>query len=215
MDAEFCLALGAFIAAIAAWWISWREACRNNKVMIRLRRFDASFNHSIIDGKAVELRIVVTNLGVQVQNLSMGIGFHGQNMCGCWQCPIPLAKRSNNAGAIFLRGATAEFVMSSRDFENVQFMSHLTALSSQRPVIQLFSDSYLVWTIPICSRFDWMKTIWNRLAYRMSLKRRVGPGANGAGVFKTYSLPMFLIRSEKMNVFLSMLAEHGNVVTAK
>lgn len=197
------LALVAAIAALGAWWVSWREAHRNNRVIVKLKRFSSELAQNQAR-TSYELKIYIVNRGIQLQNISMSLCFHGPGKSGIFSIPIPLSEYSKGViSSTFLRGTTASFLLSTSDREISNFLSILRDIKEQRPVINLYNNSFLACSFPIYSRWDRLQKLWNRLSIKFMFKRRVGEGCNGKGVIKYYRLPCFEIRSEKLQFFLN------------
>lgn len=195
------LAFVAVIAALGAWWISWRENRHNNMVMVKLKRFRSSSIHDR-SGSSYKLEIWIVNRGIQLQNISMSLCFYGPGKSGNISLLIPLSKYSEGVYSTFLRGTTASFVLSSSDNNTSHFLELLRDIQKQRPSINLYNSSFLARSFPIYSKWDCLKKLWNRLSFRFSFKRRIGEGHDGKGVFKYYQLPYFEIRSEELQLFL-------------
>jgi hypothetical protein len=200
------LALIAVIAALGAWWISWREARRNNRVVVKLKKFSSALKQDRA-GSAYKLEVWIVNQGIQLQNISMCLYFHGPGRSGTVSIPIPLSEYSKGISSTFLRGMTANFILTSSDKKTSNFLSILRDIKEHRPIINLYNSSFLACSFPIYSRWDRLKKLWNRLSFKFSFKRRVGEGCNGKGVFKSYQLPYFEIRSEKLHFFLNGLSQ--------
>jgi hypothetical protein len=192
----------ATIAALGAWWVSWREARRNNRAILKLTEFSSCYRRRLGAPDAYELEVWVVNRGIQLQNISMALVFYGRGKSGTMSLPIPLSDQTNSPGSTFVRGTTARFALSTVDKDACQFLGALRSFKEQRPVINVYSSSFLACSFPIYSRWDGFRKLWNRLSFRLSFKRRVGDGHDGKGVFKTYQLPYFVIRSEKVRFFL-------------
>jgi len=199
------MAFIAAIAALGAWWISWREVRRNNRIIVKLKRFN-SFLIKDQTGIYYKLEIYVVNKGIQLQNISMSIGFYEQGKSGYVSGPIPLSKYSKDLSSTFLRGSIASFMLVSSDKMTSHYFSMLRNIKEQRPVINLFNNSFLACFFSIYSRWDWLKKLWNKLSFKLRFSRRVGEGCEGKGVFKYYQLPTFEIRSEQLNSFLNGLS---------
>ncbi len=200
------LALIAAIAALGAWWVSWREAHRNNTVILKLKRFSSSFTQDRA-GASYKLEVCIVNRGIQLQNILMSLWFHGQGRSGNVSIPIPPSEYSKGVSSTFLRGTTASFLLSASDKKTSNFLLILRDIKEQRPVINLYNNSFWACSFPIYSRWDRLKKLWNRLSFKFSFNRRVGDGCNGKGVFKSYQLPYFEIRSEKLQFFLNGLSQ--------
>ncbi len=192
---------GGMFAALGAWWVSWRESRRSNRVIVKLRRF-SSHEHATAAGEAYELEVWIVNAGIQMQNISIALGFAGPGKSGTCQVPIPLSDHSKSVASTFLRGTTASFILSTADKDACRFHGLLRDFEEQRPVINVYSSSFLACSFPIYSRWDTFRKLWNRLCFRLSFKRRVGEGCEGKGVFRTYQLPYFQVRSEELRFFI-------------
>lgn len=191
----------AALAALAAWYVTWREVRRCNRVIVRLRKFTSSYK-STLQGNTYELEIWIRNGGVQMQDISVALGFDGPGKSGSFHLPIPLSDRMPGVRSTFLRGTTASFVLSSTDQQSCRMLGALRDIAEQRPVINVFNNSFLACTFPLHRRFDWIRRLWNKLSFRFAFNRRVGEGHGGKGVFKRYQLPYFEVRSEKLRFFL-------------
>lgn len=196
------LALIAAITALGAWLVSWREAHRNNRVIVKLKRFSSASHHDRA-GSSYKLEVCIVNRGIQLQNISMSLCFHGPGSSGIVSIPIPLSQYSKGVSSTFLRGTTASFLLTASDKKTSNFLSILRDIKKQRPVINLYNSSFLACSFPIYSRWDRFKKLWNRLSFKFTFKSRVDEGFNGKGVFKSYQLPYFEIRSEKLHFFLN------------
>lgn len=191
----------ATIAALGAWWVSWRESRRGNRVIVKLRRF-SSHEYVSAAGETYELEVWIVNAGIQMQNISIALGFAGPGKSGICHLPIPLSDHSKNVASTFLRGTTASFLLSTGDKDACRSLGGLRDFDEQRPVIDVYSSSFLACSFPIYSRWDGFRKLWNRLSFRLSFMRRVGDGHDGKGVFTTHQLPYFEVRSEKLRFFL-------------
>ncbi len=189
------------VAALGAWCVSWRESRRSNRVILKMRRFSSSFTQTAV-GTAYELEVWIANAGIQMQNISIALGFAGPGKSGNCHLPIPLSDHSKSVASTFLRGTTASFMLSTVDERACQMLGALRDFDEQRPVINVYSSSFLACSFPIYNRLDRFTKLWNRLSFRLSFKRRVGDGHDGKGVFKTYQLPYFEVRSEKLRFFI-------------
>lgn len=192
---------GGMLAALGAWWVSWRESRRTNRVIVKLRRFSSKFSVTAA-GRAHELEVWIVNAGIQMQNISIALDFAGRGKSGSCHLPIPLSDHSKSVASTFLRGTTASFMLSTTDKEACRFLGGLRDFDEQRPVINVYSSSFLACSFPIYSRWDGFRKLWNALSFRLSFNRRVGEGCDGKGVFKTYELPYFVIRSEMLRFFM-------------
>ena len=195
------LALVAAVGSLAAFWVSWREVRRNNKVIVKLRSFGSHYREDRNGRTAYELEVTIMNRGIQMQNISMALLFFGPGRSGDCQLPIPLSDQSKGI-ASFLRGTTAQFVLSTADRDVPLALAILRDFKEQRPVIGFFHGSFLACSFRIFSRWDWFKALWNRVSFRFRFERRMGEGHHGKGVFKSYQLPFFVIRSEKLRFFV-------------
>ena len=175
--------------------------------MLRLRKFSSCLTSRVGVPDARELEVWIVNAGMQMQNLSMALAFAGRGKSGTCHVPIPLSDHSKSAASAFLRGTAASFVLSTADKQACLWLGALRDFEEQRPVINVYSDSFLARSFPIYSRWDGLRRLWNRLSFRLSFNRRVGEGHDGKGVFKTYQLPHFVIRSEKLRFFLKGVRE--------
>lgn len=204
----------ALIVALGAWWVSWRESRRSNTVIVKLRRFSSQLTETQA-GRAYELEVWILNAGVQIQNLSIALGFAGPGKSGNFQVAIPLSDHSKAVASTFLRGTTASFLLSTADKDACRFLGGLRDFDEQRPVVNVYSSSFLACSFPVYSRWDGFRNVWNSVSFRLSFKRRVGDGMHGKGVFKTYQLPYFVIRSEKLRFFLNGTEnDRGGNITA-
>lgn len=199
------LAFVAAITGLGAFWVAWREVCRSNKVKVKLKKFSSQYTTTAAGDPHHELEVWVLNRGIQLQNISLGLGFYGPDMCGYCRLTIPLSDQSKEAASTFLRGTIARFVLSSADQNALQFLPLLRDIKDQRPKIILYNSSFVACSFPTYSRWDLFKKLWNRLSWRFTFRRRVGDGPEGKGVFKYYQLPHFVIRSEILGFFLSGL----------
>jgi len=204
------LALIAVIAALGAWWVSWRESRRNNRVILKLKKFSSAL-HEDLSGLSYKLEAWIVNRGIQLQNISMSLCFNGPGGSGTCSITIPLSESSKSVYSTFLRGTTAKFLLSPSDKKIFHFFSMISDIKKQRPVINLYNSSFLAYSFSIYSRWDWIKKLWNRLSFKFSFKRRMAEGLNGKGVFKYYQLPYFEIRSEKLQFFLDGLSQRNIV----
>jgi len=115
------LAFVATIVALGAFWVSWREVRRNNKVIVKLNNLGAGFP-TTAGGSTYELEVWIVNRGIQIQDISMTLSFHGPGKAGTFSIPIPLANESGRAASTFLRGTTARFVLSSANKQACRFL---------------------------------------------------------------------------------------------
>lgn len=195
-------------AALGAWWVSWRESRRGNRVIVRLKRFGSHYTETAA-GTAYELEVWIVNAGIQIQNISLALGFAGPGKSGNFHVPIPLSHHSKSVASTFLRGTTASFLLSSVDKDACRLLECLREFDEQRPVIQVYHSSFLARSFPIHRRRGRFKSLWNWLSFRLSCRRRVGDGVDGKGVFKTYQLPYFKFPSEELRFFLDGVREHA------
>jgi hypothetical protein len=202
------MAFLAAIGALGAWWISWREARRNNKIIVKLKSFK-SFANQDQSGISHKLEVYIVNRGIQLQNISMYMNFYGLGKSGNSSIPIPLSKYSKGLSSTFLRGSIACFMLTSSDIMTSHSLSILRDIKEQRPIINLYNNSFLACSFPIYSRWDRIKKLWNRSSFKLMFKRRVGEGCNGKGVFKFYQLPYFEIRSEQLRLFLNGISQNN------
>ncbi len=191
----------ATILALLAFLVSLREAHRNNTAILKLTKFSSHFTETAA-GTAYELEVWIVNGGIQMQNISIALGFAGRGKSGSCHLPIPLSDHSKSVASTFLRGTTASFLLSTADKEACRFLGDLRDFEEQRPVIEVYNCSFWACSFPIYSRWDGFRKLWNRLSFRLSFNRRVGDGHEGKGVFTTYQLPYFEVRSEKLRIFL-------------
>jgi len=196
----------ATLAALGAWWVSWREARRNNRVIVKLRKFGSHFTGTATS-RVYELEVWIVNRGMQMQDIGMALVFAGRGKSGTCSVPIPLSNQSKSVGLTFARGTTAKFLLSTASCDLCRLLGILRDFHEQRPAIHVYSSCFLACSFPVYSRWDGLKKLWNRLSFRLSFQRRVGEGHEGKGVFKTYQLPRFVIRSEKLRFFLDGIAK--------
>lgn len=216
------LPYAATIFALGAWFVSWREARRNNKIIVKLKKFD-SYSHEDIEGTSYKLKVIILNSGIALHNISLSLDFYEPGRSGTIHVPIPSSKISKEASSSFLRGTIASFILSSSNNNPSNILTMLQDIKEQRPVINLYNSSYLARTFPIYSRWDRLKESWNKLPSQLwnrlppilksrfpdglRIKRKVGEGMEGKGVFKFYQLPHFEIRSQKLKFFLNGLSK--------
>ena len=173
------------IAALGAWFVTWREVRRCNRVLMKMRRLSSQFSDGLA-GKSYQLEIWIENAGIQMQDVGMSLVFSGMGKSGTIQVPIPNSAQSCATASTFLRGSTARFVLSSTDETACRLLCALRDITEQRPTICVFNNSFLVHSFALYSRWDKLRQSWNRISFRFAYHRRVGEGMNGRGVFKTY-----------------------------
>ena len=132
----------ATIAALGAWWVSWRESRRGNRVIVKLRRFSSQCTETAA-GTAYELEVWILNAGIQMQNISIALAFAGRGKSGSCHVPIPLSDHSKSVASTFLRGTTASFMLSTVDERACQMLGALRDFDEQRPVINVYNSSFL------------------------------------------------------------------------
>ena len=203
IDWNFVVALMAAIMSLAAFWVAWRDSRRNSRVIVKLKEFTA---HSTDAGNGMthELEVRLVNCGIEMQNISASLGFIGPGGDGYFNTPLHVADMSEEASGSFLRGAVAQFEMSDRGRES-QLLGSLRDLKFQKPTLRVFSNSFEVCSFPLWGRWDKWKQRWNRVSFHFMIKRKMGPGHDGKGVFKFYQLPYFEVRSWKLQNFLDCL----------
>lgn len=206
---DTALAQLALIAALGAWWISWRESRRNNKVIVKLLEARCTGRYAPPTPREAKLQITIRNYGLPLTNLSMSLFYTGPQKVGTFEFPIRVDNRCQGAAGNFMRGMTAVFTLSNLDQNILPFLGGLLDVPEQRPSIKLFSNSYLACTFPVVSLLDPLKRKWNYLATRKIIKRRVSDGVDGAGVYEIYMLPRFAIHSDELSRFLADLKKLG------
>jgi hypothetical protein len=200
------LALIAAISGIGAFIIAWRDSQRNKRIIVRLSKLISSYTE---DGKGpvYTMEVCFKNLGIEMQDISLCLGFRGPKGEGWFNVTIPASPESNTAVGSFMRGSVAKFVVTTRDKNVIDYLVALRDIKEQGPRLGLLTCSFLAAEFPLCSRFDWLKAKWNNLSYRLSFMRRMADGSDGHGVYKRYQLPYFLIPSQKLQFFISGLAK--------
>jgi hypothetical protein len=139
----------------------------------------------------------------------MSLVYTGPKKVGTFEFPISVDTRCQGAAGNFLRGMTAVFTLSSMKQDISLFLSGLLDVAEQQPKIRVFSNSYLACSFPVGSLLDPLKRKWNYLATRKIIRRRVGDGVQGAGVYKLLMLPRFAIHSDELSRFLTDLKRKG------
>jgi len=203
-DVSEVLALVAAILALGAFLVAWREAQRNNRAIVKLTDFHATYTGARDHRKCYILKVCIKNCGVALQNAEMRLCYCGPGKSGSFSIQMHLDERSCVSSA-FLRGTFARYQMSSENRRDVDLLRYLKDLSVQEPALCLYNSTYLVKAFDICRHGDWLRRAWNRGAFRLSFQRRVGEGDAGKGVFKTYRLPTFIDRKMQLEFFLSGL----------
>jgi hypothetical protein len=194
----------ALIAAIGAWYISFKESRRNNKVIVKLERCTYS-GHSSDVAQWDELRVRILNRGIPLHNIAMAIRFRGLGGAGATEVPLRLERRGKQDPSKFSRGMRASFLLTSDDKEARLYLSALEDVRQQEPVLLLFNNSFHARSFPLYSHLEKYKVKWNLVANWKRKWRRVGEGFNGQGVYREYGLPRFPIHSRQLELFLDSI----------
>jgi len=195
------LALVAAIAALGAFFVSWLEARRNNKAIVKLKSLQASFTSHIHDGDRELIAVRIENRGIALQNICMSLKYRAPDKAGICSLAMQQQHESKISGT-FYRGTIAEFQLSDEDPRALQLLRSLRDLKEQEPAFCLYANTFFVRCFPVCRRFDWFRRLWNRLCFRLMFQRKVGDGYDGKGVFKTYILPTFTDRRMQLETFV-------------
>ena len=192
------------IVALGAFWISWREVRRNNKAIVRLKDFETS-----ISGEIASLKVCIENRGIALQAVAMTLYFRGPKKSGYSNLTMQLVDNGHRLQGTFLRGTTAEFVLSSADSKEVGLLRLMHDPKDQEPAICVWNNAYLVRDFPIYRRCDRLRKLWNSLSIRLRWERRVGEGVEGKGVFKELTLPRFIDRPMHFDLFLDVTGRYS------
>jgi len=187
------------IVALGAFLISWREVRRNNKAIVRLKDFTTS-----ISGKVASLNVCIENRGIALQAVAMTLYFRGPKKSGYANLSMQLVDYGHRLQGTFLRGTTAEFVLSTADSKDMDLLRLMHEPKDQEAAICLWNNAYLVRDFPIYRRCDRLRKLWNSLSIRLLRYRRVGEGVEGKGVFKPVALPRFIDRPKQFDQFLEV-----------
>jgi hypothetical protein len=192
----------SLIVALLALWIARSNYRRSNFVIVRVLDCSFSFSYYSAASPKSELKIVIQNIGIPIHNLQMVLGFHGPGYSG-W-CTVPMkAGDSEVREGQFAKGAIAAFSISVQELDRAgsAFLSTLDETGVRTATLRLYADKYLVWERRLYGFWTPFKRIWNGFGDKVNhkLKRKIGPGAFGKGVWKYYViLPPFLDPAQKL-----------------
>jgi hypothetical protein len=185
------------IVALLALWIARTNYRRSNFVIVRVLdfAFSTSFDRR---GKKSQLKVVVQNVGIPVHNLQMVLGFHGPGYSG-W-CNIPMVAGEDEASTRegqFAKGAITSFSLTVENLDLAArcFFSAFDETGIKTAKLTLFADKYRVWDYRLARFGRRAMRLWNWLGYKVNykVKKRVGPGASGQGVYRfRVFLPPFM-----------------------
>ncbi len=180
----------ATIFALGAWWVSWRESRRNNRVIVKLTRFDSRFTRTEPGGGEYELEVWLRNAGIQIPNITVSLVLTGPGMGKDARFEIPLADCSKGVVSPFLRGSTAAFLLSKTDkAPGWIYGSDLRPFEKLRPVVNVHSGSFLVCSLPVYRRWERLRKLRHWVSSLLIFRRRV---ADHSDAIRTTQLHLFL-----------------------
>lgn len=192
----------SLIVALLALYIARSNYRRSNYVIVRVLNCELSTSYAAGGGAKTQFKVFVQNVGIPIHNIQMVLGFHGPGYCG-W-CSVPMkAGDSETREGQFAKGAITDFSLSldELDLAGQSFMSTFDHTGMQTATLTLYADKYRVWEYRLHGFRRKLKRLWNRLGEKVNhkLKRKVGPGAFGKGVFKFYTiLPPLVDPAQKL-----------------
>ena len=195
------LAFVATITALGAFVIAWHESQRNNKVIIKLKRLDASM-YETDHGNGYHLEVCVVNCGIQLQNVEMFLRFCGQSKGSFARFHTKLSESDSDGKGSFPRGSIAEFVLTRDPPMKELSLLFLKDIKEQGLQIILCNNSFPVAFFSMWSRWDKLKRLWNsiRILLHDGLKRQSVINPNTGTYVAVKGL--FKIKSDTLQFFI-------------
>lgn len=206
----------AFAVALLAIWIALRESKRNSSVWITIEDCVSDASLSVSENNCQlfhRFSVKIRNHGIPLYGLSVAICFRGVDGSGTLSFPI---RRMDLAGDRdeFSRGMISMFQLKSYEMSTQEknFLGLLESIRKQDATLNFYSQNYLCASFAIHSRTTWLKSTWNRLAWRFNhmLTRRVGRNKEGHDIIRTPQvMPVFKIRLDKLTEFIKSIKQEA------
>jgi hypothetical protein len=183
----------AFFIAMAALWIAFSEARRNNRVVLKIILAECTGRSSVDENNwefFQDLRIVIKNLGVPLHNLSLRLSFNEPSHHGL--ISVPLRRRLFSATREvdeFRRGMIAEYGFKTYEIR-VQDRMLLRALKDpvkQEARLLVYSQGYLAKTFRIGGYSDRLKRKWGAFAHQLNYRFSEEVTRTKGRIMKTWS----------------------------
>lgn len=189
------IALCSLVTAWCSFFVALSNYRRSNYPVIRVVQTEAPFTRSIDRGDYHQFRIVIQNLGIPLQNLSMTLQYSPEDGFGWGSFPLKSADAKPIREGQFPKGAITEFAFATDRLDDNYdgFLRDLTDLKAQRALLVLHADRYQVWSLRLHDRTWRAKRRWNRLAGWLNwyLMRVVKTARGTNGLKPILRLPAF------------------------
>jgi hypothetical protein len=192
----------SLIIALLALYIARSNYHRSNYVIVRILNCELTTNFPRAGSRRTQFKVVVQNVGIPIHNIQMVLGFHGPGYSG-W-CNVAMkAGDSDTREGQFAKGAITDFslCLEELDLAEQSFLSTFDDTGMRTATLTLGADKYRVWEYRLYGFRRRLKRMWNRLGEKVNhkLKRKVGPGAFGKGVYHFYTiLPPLVDPAQKL-----------------
>lgn len=158
----------AFVIALVALWIAFRESWRNNRSVVRV--IECHISYRKLNGPPT-VKIAIQNLGISLHNVSLWLRYE----CGdpASYCGTPFRRRRSEGCSSdeFSKGMIAEFEV---DVDDMDFLQHQSLWVASKPcsrnhALEVRSQGYTVKSIPLSGGWR-LRAVgwWNRFAHTVN-----------------------------------------------
>lgn len=189
------------VIALLALWVAYFNFSRANYAVVRVRDCRTSYAQDIRENGGLgfsHFRIILQNLGIPLNNVSMALSYRGKDGSGLFTVPLMSKGTATVREGQFAKGMITDFSLKTHqmDGDSALWLAELEDPRRQAASLCLYADGFLVWEYRLDGAGVWFKSRWNRLAVRLNhlLKRRMGTTREGVPIVKYYSLlPAFVL----------------------
>jgi hypothetical protein len=198
----------SMIVATCSLILAYFNIRRTNYPIVRLKSAISSYHSSRTRGTFSEFKVLIQNLGVPLNDVSMTLDFvvDGQARASF---PLKSSKGEDLRKGQLLKSAIAEYVIATDKFHDKDelILANLRDLKESDPQLSLFSDDYMVWSYPLNDRFAWAKNRWNRFAVWIKFKTmRTKTTSTGVTVYyHSVNLPEFSMPGQQLIGFVNWI----------
>ncbi|MCI0335845.1 MAG: hypothetical protein L0228_21770 [Planctomycetes bacterium] len=162
----------AMATGLAAIWYTIRESRQNNKVLLKIRKYEASGHQSVNENNCQPfrvLKILIENRGIPLHSIQAAFSFSHPQHPGRYTFPLKRRKLSGDRDE-FAKGMVVEFGFKSYELDQGDrgFLKILEDSSCWDATLCIYSQDYLAKEFRINGVIDNLKSRWNRFAYRFN-----------------------------------------------
>lgn len=203
----------SFVIALIALFYTVSEIRRNNNIVLSIRECGCSTRQSLDENKGklfTHFKLTLQNKGINLHSLTLCLVFNLEKG-GTVSCPLTQKNHLDVPINSFSKGMITTFYFKTHELtkEQLHFLSMLENPRKQDACLCLYSQTYLAKTFFVNSLSDRLKQLWNRLAWRLSVRIKKGTNNEGADIVRYYRLPTFQTYGDKIDLFVDYLRTIG------